>query len=64
MNEKILYELMDAHNHCSELFHIAYKLNGDEDTRTAFSQKTTTYMPCVLQTLSFLIDNFEEQLKT
>lgn len=61
MNEEILRELMDAYNYCSELFHIAFKLNGDEDTRTAFSQKTTTYMPSVLQTISFIIDNFEEE---
>jgi len=37
-----------------ELFHIAWDLNDSENTRTAFSQKTTTYLSGVLQTLSYI----------
>lgn len=59
--KEVLDELRDGLSKCNELFNIAYDLNNDENTRTAFSQKTTTYMPDVIQTLSFLIGEFERE---
>lgn len=59
--KEVLDELRDGLSECNELFNIAYDLNNDENTRTAFSQKTTTYMPDVIQTLSFLIGEFERE---
>lgn len=57
---KALAELRDDYNKCSELFDIAYSLNFSENTRTAFSQKVTTYMPEVMQTLGYFIGKIEE----
>ena len=59
--KEVLDELRDGLSKCNELFNIAYDLNNNENTRTAFSQKTTTYMPDVIQTLSFLIGEFERE---
>lgn len=59
--KEVLDELRDGLSERNELFNIAYDLNNDENTRTAFSQKTTTYMPDVIQTLSFLIGEFERE---
>ena len=59
--KEVLDELRDGLSKCSELFNIAYDLNNNENTRTALSQKTTTYMPDVIQTLSFLIDEFKRE---
>lgn len=59
--KEVLDELRDGLSKCNELFDIAYELNNNENSRTAFSQKTTTYMPDVIQTLSFLIDEFERE---
>ena len=59
--KEVIDELRDGLRKCNELFDIAYELNNNENTRTAFSQKTTTYMPDVIQTLSFLIDEFERE---
>ena len=56
MNKNLLNDLMSMYDYCYELFNIAWKLNKDEDSRTAFSQKTTDYMPFELQMLSYLID--------
>ena len=59
--EEILAELREEYDKCNELFDIAYGLNSNENMRTAFSQKVTTYMPDVMQTLGFLIDEFERE---
>lgn len=59
--EEILEELKEEYNKCNELFNIAYELNNNQNTRTAFSQKVTTYMPDLMQTLSFLIGEFERR---
>ena len=59
--EEILQELREEYRKCDELFNIAWKLNDDEYTRTAFSQKVTTYMPNVMQTLGCLIGEFERE---
>ena len=60
--EGILAELREEYNKCNELFDIAYGLNNNENTRTAFSQKITTYMPDVIQTLGFLIGEFQREM--
>ena len=60
--EEILAELREEYNKCNELFDIAYGLNSNENTRTAFTQKVTTYMPDVLQTIGFLIGEFQREM--
>ena len=60
--EEILQELREEYDKCDELFNIAYGLNSDGNTRTAFSQKVTTYMPDVMQTLGFLIGEFQREM--
>ncbi len=59
--EEILAELREKYNKCNELFDIAYGLNSNENTRTAFTQKVTTYMSDVMQTIGFLIGEFERE---
>ena len=59
--EEILEELREEYHKCDELFNIAYKLNGSNYTRTAFTQKVTSYMSEVMQTLGFLIGEFERE---
>lgn len=59
--EEILEELREEYNKCNELFNIAYGLNSNENTRTAFPQKVTSYMSEVMQTLGFLIGEFERE---
>ena len=60
--EEILQELREEDDKDNELFNIAQGLNSDEKTRTAFSQKVTTYMPDVMQTLGFLIGEFQREM--
>lgn len=52
-------ELKEDYNKCNELFNIAYSLNSDENTRTIFTQKATSYMADTMQTISFIIDELE-----
>ena len=52
-------ELKEDYDKCNELFNIAYSLNNDENTRTIFTQKVTSYMADTMQTISFLIDELE-----
>ena len=59
--EEILEELREEYHKCDELFNIAYELNGSDYTRTAFMQKVTSYMSEVMQTLGFLIGEFERE---
>lgn len=59
--EEILEELREEYHKCDELFNIAYELNGSDYTRTAFTQKVTSYMSEVMQTLGFLIGEFERE---
>lgn len=59
--KEVLNELRDELNKCEELFNIAYELNNNENTRTAFSQKVTTRIPYIMQELSFLINEFERE---
>lgn len=60
--EEILAELREEYNKCNELFNIAYELNSNENTRTAFTRKVTTYMPDVFQTIGFLIGEFQREM--
>lgn len=56
---EVIKELNENYNKCNELFDIAFKLNMDENTRTTFTQKVTSYMADVMQTTSFLIEELE-----
>ena len=60
--EEILAELKEEYDKCNELFDIAYGLNSNENTRTVFTQKITTYMPDVMQTIGFLIGEFQREM--
>ena len=60
--EEILAELKEQYAKCDELFNIAYSLNDNENIRTAFTQKVTTYMSDVLQTIGFLIGEFQREM--
>ena len=60
--EEILEELREEYHKCDELFNIAYELNGSDYTRTAFTQKVTSYMSEVMQTLGFLIGEFQREM--
>lgn len=56
MNDKIRKVQQDTDKCiflCDELFDIAYQLNKYDVTRTALTQKITTYMPEIVQMLSF-----------
>lgn len=59
--KEALEDLRDAYFTCSELFDIAFMLNNDENTRTAFSKKVTTYMPDVMQIISYFIGEIDSQ---
>ena len=63
MNKRteVIEELKENYNKCNELFDIAFKLNMDENTRTTFTQKVTSYMVDVMQTTSFLIEELESE---
>ena len=58
-SQEVILELKEDYNKCNELFDIAFKLNNNENTSTAFSQKVTTYMADIMQTVSFLIEQLE-----
>lgn len=57
--QEVILELKEDYNKCNELFDIAFKLDNNENTRTAFSQKVTAYMADIMQTVSFLIEQLE-----
>lgn len=59
--EEVLPELREEYSKCNELFNIAYELNSDENTRSIFTQKVAFYMSEVMQTLGFLIGEFERE---
>lgn len=60
--KKLFAELKEDYKNCNELFDIAYKLNCDENTRTAFTQKVTSYMPRIMQTIGYLIGIWGKEL--
>ena len=57
--EEVIKDLKEDYNKCNELFDIAFKLNMNENTRTIFTQKVTSYMADTMQTISFIIDELE-----
>lgn len=57
--EEVIKELKNDYNKCNELFDIAFKLNMNENIRTIFTQKVTSYMADTMQTISFLIEELE-----
>lgn len=59
--KEALEDLRDVYFTCSELFDIAFMLNNDENTRTAFSKKVTTYMPDVMQIISYFIGELDSR---
>ena len=63
MNKEILDKLIIEQQQCNELFNIASKLNQNENTRTEFSQKVTSYMCDLIQTLSFLIGEIRGEME-
>lgn len=63
MNKEILDELIVEQQQCNELFDIAFKFNGNENTRTELSQKVTSYMCDLIQTLSFLIGEIQGEME-
>lgn len=56
ITENLSTELKNEYNKCEELFNIAFRLNDNKYTRTAFTQMVTTYISEVMQTLGFLYD--------
>lgn len=60
--EEILAELREQYAKCDELFNIAYSLNDNENTRTAFTQKVTSYVSAMMQTFGFIIDEVEREM--
>ena len=60
--EEILAELREQYAKCDELFNIAYSLNDNENTRTAFTQKVTSYVSGMMQTFGFIIDEVEREM--
>lgn len=56
---EVIKELKENYNKCNELLDISFKLNMDENTRTTFTQKVTSYMSDMMQTTSFLIEELE-----
>ena len=57
--EEVIKELKEDYNKCNELFDIAFKLNMNENTRTTFTQKVTSYMADTMQTISFIVEELE-----
>ena len=59
IDKRVLDELIIEQQQCNELFDIAFKCNGNENTRTELSQKVTSYMCDLTQTLSCLIGEIQ-----
>ena len=58
---EILYELREEYDKCNELFLVAYNLNNNKYTKTVFTSTVTSFMTEIMQTLGFLIDEFERE---
>ena len=59
--EEILHELREEYYKCNDLFLVAYNLNNNKYTKTEFTSTVTSFMTEVMQTLGFLIDDFERE---
>ena len=58
---EILQELREEYYKCNDLFLVAYNLNNNKYTKTEFTSTVTSFMTEVMQTLGFLIDEFERE---
>ena len=63
IDKRVLDELIVEQQQCNELFDIAFKFNENENTRTELSQKVTSYMCDLIQTLNFLIGEIQGELE-
>ena len=59
--EEILQELREEYDKCNDLFLVAYNLNNNKYTKTVFTSTVTSFMTEIMQTLGFLIDEFERE---
>ena len=59
--EEILHELREEYDKCNDLFLVAYNLNNNKYTKTEFTSTVTSFMTEIMQTLGFLIDEFERE---
>lgn len=59
-NETYITELKEAQKKLEELFNEAYRSNMKEETRTDFTQKVTTYLPGILQSIGATCDRFSD----
>ena len=55
-------EINDSISKVRELFDIAFEYNRNDDDRTELSQKCTTYLEDIWQTLSAIRDELIEEL--
>lgn len=53
-------ELRKAFDNCKELYDVAWEYNQSDHTRNALSQKTTTYMPEILQIMAYILNANDE----
>ena len=61
---EILHELREEYDKCNDLFLVAYNLNNNKYTKTVFTSTVTSFMTEIMQTLSFLIGEFEREKKS
>lgn len=61
IKEHKIDEINDSISKIRELFDIAFEYNRNDDDRTELSQKCTTYLGDVWQTLSAIRDEFIEE---
>ena len=59
--KEILQELREEYYKCNDLFLVAYNLNNNKYTKTEFTSTVTSFMTEIMQTLGFLIDEFERE---
>ena len=59
--KEILQELREEYDKCNDLFLVAYNLNNNKYTKTEFTSTVTSFMTEIMQTLGFLIDEFERE---
>ena len=60
--EQKIDEINDSISKVQELFDIAFEYNKNDDNRTELSQKCTTYLGDIWQTLGAIRDEFIEEL--
>ena len=60
MDEKLKEEIKQVNNMLKELFDEAWKCNNNNEQRTDFTKKCTTYIPRIQQTFGYLADKNED----